>query len=199
MGADGSRDTHPLLTIYYASAQQGETPVLVEGTLGGAERIQSLRLPSLEVCGVESQSGDIAVQADPAFDVLTRDLRFCQEGELEQVYGWLNPQQRQVTRLVLHYQQPGYRGTLRLSPRTPDVTCETISNVRVTDREVEESVRADVHGQPGGDTRVAVPTARFDGRREDQQRPHAAAEERRADRTRARRAACGCASSCRTR
>ncbi len=138
--AIGSRDKHPLLTIYYASAQRGETPVLVEGTLGGAERIESLRLPSLDVCGVESQSGDIAVQADPAFDVLARDLRFCQEGELEQVYGWLNPQQRQLTRLVLHYQQPGYRGTLRLSPRTPDVTCETISNVRVTDREVWETV-----------------------------------------------------------
>ena len=135
-----ARDKRPLLTIYYASAQQGETPVLVQGTLGGAERIQSLRLPSIEVRGVESQSGDIAVQADPAMDVLTEDLRFCQEAELEQVYAWLNPQQRQATRLVLQYQQAGYGGTLRLSPRTPDVTCDTISNVLVTDRTVEETI-----------------------------------------------------------
>ena len=97
--------------IDWTSSQQGEVPVLLRGTLGrpeqAAERRQAaegevrmLALPQLEVCGVERQAGDIAVQADPAFDVESHGLRGCQEAELEQVYAWLEPPQRQATRLA---------------------------------------------------------------------------------------------------
>ena len=53
---------------------------------------------------------------------------------------WLNPEQQRVTRLGLHYRQGDYSGTLRLRLRTPEVTCDTITNVRVTDRALEETI-----------------------------------------------------------
>ena len=159
------RDKRPLLTVYFTSGQSGDVPVVVQGTLNPEKgdsphlseapvgpfrqmgtvpffpgKIQSLPLPGIEVCGVDDQAGDIAVQADPAFNVEDKPLQGCQETELVQVAAWLNPQQRQLTRLALHYRRPGYSGTLRLAARKPDVTCDTMSKVCVTDRVVEESI-----------------------------------------------------------
>ena len=145
------RDGHPLVTIYFATAQQGDVPVLVRGALGGAGKVASLALPSIEVCGVEAQAGDIAVQVDPAFDVDHGGLQDCQETELQQLAGWLTPQQRQLTRLAVRYAPPGYRGSLKLVPRKADVACDTISHVRVTDRACRGDDRADLYGaaRPG--------------------------------------------------
>jgi hypothetical protein len=88
------RKKRPLLTIYLAAGQQGDVPVHLRGTLGGARPGNTLTLPSLEVCGAGRQPGDIAVQVDPTFDLQARDLQGCQETELSQVHSWLNPQQR---------------------------------------------------------------------------------------------------------
>ena len=137
------QDKRPLLTIYLATGRQGDVPVLVRGKLGGEGELKELPLPRLEVLGVDRQQGDVAVQVDPAFDVDAADLKNCEPVLLGRLYGWLNPQQQQVTRLGLHYAQGDYAGTLRLTPRKPDVTCDTISNVRVTDRAIEETILLD--------------------------------------------------------
>jgi autotransporter-associated beta strand protein len=160
------RDAHPLLTIYFATAQQGAVPVLVQGGLGAAEKIQSLALPQVEIYNVDAQSGDIAVQVDPAFDVRDTQLHDCQEAELEQLSGWLNPQQRQLTRLALHYVRPGYGGALELVPRKAEVTCETISHVRVTDREVKETIVLNFTVQRAGvrELRFQLPATMADAR-----------------------------------
>ena len=144
------RDKHPLLTIYLAAGRQGDVPVVVRGTLGRSQEAARLGLPVLEVCDVEHQPGDIAVQADPAMSVEALDLRGCQEVELAQVHAWLTPQQRQAARLALHYGRPGYSGTLRLAARKPEVTCETLGNIRVTDREVQETILLTFNVQNAG-------------------------------------------------
>jgi hypothetical protein len=161
-----SREKRPLLTVYFNSGQSDDVPVVVRGTLGGAGKIAALALPNLEVCGIDDQGGDIAVQADPAFDVECRQLQGCQEAELAQVSAWLNPQQRQLTRLALHYRRPGCQGTLRLVARKPDVTCDTMSKVRVTDRVVEETVVLTFTVQRAGvrEVRFQLPAAMADAR-----------------------------------
>ena len=83
------------------------------------------------------------MQVDPAFDVDAVDLKNCQPVLLGQLYAWLNPAQQRVTRLGLHYARGDYSGTLRLTPRKADVVCDTISNVRVTDRAIEETILLD--------------------------------------------------------
>ena len=130
------------------------------------------------------------MQADPAFDVEARELQGCQETELAQVAAWLNPQQRQLTRLALHYRRPGYQGTLRLAARKPDVTCDTMSKVRVTDRVVEETIVLAFTVQRAGvrELRFQMPASMAD---DADQRAHAAAKGGRADERRARRGAGG--------
>ena len=74
----------------------------------------------------------------------------CSTVLLEQLFGWLNPQQRQATRLALDCHRPDYRGTLRLTARTASVNCLTISNVRVTSRAIEETILLDFTIQNAG-------------------------------------------------
>ena len=45
------------------------------------------------------------------------------------------------------------------------MTCETISNVRITDRTVQETILLYVHGAQRGHPRAFLPAAGFDGRR----------------------------------
>lgn len=131
------------LSVYLGTGQQDEVPILLSGTLGGRGAIRDLPLPQLEVLHVQRQQGEIAVQLDPAFDVKAEKLENCKGVLLKRLYGWLSPGQQRAVRLALHYDRPDYSGLLRLSARSAEVTCETITNVRVTDRAVEETILLD--------------------------------------------------------
>ena len=149
-----------LLTIYLAAGQQGEVPILIRGTFGKqgplAEFPAQIALPRLSVREVARQQGEIAVQADPAFAVEAVELNeHCQQVAPSQLFGWLDAQQQSAARLALHYRQADYAGTLRLSLPEPNVTCETISNVRVTDRAVEETILLDFTIQNAGIRRLS--------------------------------------------
>ncbi len=151
---DVEQEDQRLLTIYLGAGQQGDTPVLLRGTLGRpgtTEQVASTSgrrtsLPRIEVRNVARQQGDIAVQIDPAFRVEANDLQNCRRiDRLEELYGWLNPDQRNETRLGIRYpnspgRSPDYSGTLSISPRAAVVTCTTITNVRLTDRAIEETL-----------------------------------------------------------
>ncbi len=97
-------------------------------------------LPQVEPLGVKRQEGEIAVQADPAFSVETRELRNCQETERQRVNAWLDAPLRDATRVALRYSDGGYSGRLRLVARKPEIVCDTITNVKVTDRAIEETI-----------------------------------------------------------
>ena len=137
------RADRPLLTVYLAGGQGGQVPLRIAGTLARQKATDPLPLPRLEVLGVDRQQGDVAVQVDPAFDVEAVDLERCEKVLRSEIYGWLNPAHRDVTPLAIRYLGGDYRGTLRLSLRRPAVTCETITNVRVTDRAIEETLLLD--------------------------------------------------------
>src|SRR5208282_3678139 len=74
------------------------------------------------------------------FTVEARDLRDRQETELVRGTAWVDPQFRAATRMALHYASGEHAGKLRLVPRTPEVVCDTVTNVRVTDRAIEETI-----------------------------------------------------------
>jgi hypothetical protein len=163
----------PLLTIYLTAGQQGEVDVVLHGTLGRQKLGDEIRLPRLEVVDVASQRGEMAVEVDPSLDVQTRDLKECQTVLAATLAGWLTPKQQTVTQLSLETRGPGYSGTLRLSPREPLVTCDTVTNVRITDRAVEETIGLDYNVQHAGireltfllpawlkDARIQVPLLR---------------------------------------
>jgi autotransporter-associated beta strand protein len=144
-----------LLSIYLADGGTGEVPLLIEGTLGSTGPIRQLTLPRIEVRGGERQQGDMAVQVDPAFDVEPADLHGCRPVLLEQLFGWLKPEQRSNTRLALAWRQGDYGGTLRLAARKATVNCFTISNVRVTSRAIEETILLEFSIQGAGIRQLA--------------------------------------------
>ena len=150
------RDQRPQLTVYLAAGQGPDVPVIITGKLGQSpadeplegsnlQRLldEPLSLPNLQVLNVGRQEGDLAVQVDPAFNVAAKDLENCQSVLLGRVRGWLNTEQRRVTRLAINYRRPDYAGQLQLSLRQPMVTCDTVTNVRVTDRAIEETILLD--------------------------------------------------------
>ncbi len=133
----------PLLSVYLAGGQRGNVSILVTGMLGEAGPVEQVALPRLSVLDVAEQEGDIVVQGDPGYRMETKDLVNCETMLLERAYGWLTEAQRSLARLALHYRRSDYGGSVRLIPRQPDVSCLTISNVRVTGRAIEETVLLD--------------------------------------------------------
>ena len=169
-----TRDQRPQLTVYLAAGQGPDVPVIVTGKLPRQPLDEPFALPNLQVLDVDRQEGDLAVQVDPAFNVAAQDLKDCQNVLLSRVYGWLNPEQRGVTRLAINYRQADYSGRLLLSLRKPSVTCDTITNVKVTDRAIEETILLDFTVRNAGirevsfilpsrmsDCRVEVPMLRL--------------------------------------
>jgi len=136
-------DGRRLLCVYLGAGCSGGAAVVVQGRLGTTGTVAQVPLPRFELRDVERQQGQIAVQADPDYDLEPTGLENCRPVLLEQVFSWLQIKQRETTRLALEYRQPDYRGLLRLSARRPDVNCLTVTNVRVTDRAIEETVLLD--------------------------------------------------------
>ena len=144
------RDGRRLLCVLMDQGRTGDVPIVIQGRLGKPGRVAEVPLPRVEVLGMDRQPGDIAVQADPAFEVVPAALQGCQNVLREHVLQWLKPAQQRVTQLALSYRTPEYTGTLRLVPRKADVSCTTITNVRVTSRAVEETILLDYNVRNAG-------------------------------------------------
>lgn len=129
-----------VLSVYLAAGQPHSFPVVVEGSLGRRQAADPVTAPNFEVLDVVRQQGDIVVQADPAFTVGARDLTNCSTILLDQTFGWLTEAQRPLARLALRYTRPNYAAAFDVTPRQPQVNAFSISNVKVTDVAVEETV-----------------------------------------------------------
>ena len=137
------QDGRPKLTVLLASGQEGNVPIVFDGRLPREEAGQDVAIPNVQALDVSYHTGQMVVQVDPVFDVTTRELAECRTVLLNQVAHWLSEEQRQVTAVALAQSRADYSGKLRLNHRQPDVHCDTITNVRVTDRALEETVLFD--------------------------------------------------------
>ncbi|MDZ4852435.1 MAG: hypothetical protein SGI77_24365 [Pirellulaceae bacterium] len=133
-----------LIEIFLVDGQLGEFPIILRGTLdvGGGDVVTpaSIELPRLQVLDVDNQRGEMVVQADPAYNVTTRALQECEVKLLNTVSDWLSPNQRRLARTVVAYSNPGYSGQIVLSPQTPRVSSLAVTNVKITDRAIEETI-----------------------------------------------------------
>ncbi len=151
-------DGRQLLTVDLATGRPegDDTPLVIHGTLGRAATPGDLPLPVFEARNVTQQTGQFAVQADEAYDVTAAELRNCRIGPQRELYGWLQTAQRQATRLALKTDGPDYAGTVRLTRRQPTVSCFTISNVKVTDRTVEQTIVLNYNIEHAGTDRFSL-------------------------------------------
>ncbi|MBU0639937.1 MAG: hypothetical protein KKB50_13795 [Planctomycetes bacterium] len=137
--AETTADEQRIVSVYLTTGQQSRFSILLRGTLGEREELSAVPLPRIEVADVRHQRGDIVVQVDPAFDLQLTLPANCHETSLRAVH-WLNAEQRPLARLALHYETPSYGGVLQLTPREPIVRCSTITNVRVAETTLEETI-----------------------------------------------------------
>ena len=133
-------DARSILTVRFEAGLIGRIPIVIHGRLGEPGAVAEVRIPGFEALDVGEQEGDLVVQADPAFEVRAEDLANIESVLLRRVHGWLQGKQRSLARLALHYKRPDYAGRLVLTARRPDVSNYTVTNIRVTDRAIEETV-----------------------------------------------------------
>ncbi len=136
-------DQRPVLRTFYSAGQAERFTLSLRGKLSDHTANQTLDLPQIEVLGVDEQQGTVAVQVDPSLDARATDLQQCQSVLLDRVVGWLNEEQRPLARLAVAYSNAGYAGKIQVVPREPRVVCTTVSNVRVTYREIQETILLD--------------------------------------------------------
>ncbi len=136
-------DDHQRLDIYLAAGQTDTTRVLLSGKIGPYALDESVPLPRFEVLDVKSQSGDLAIQVDPDDDVHPEDTENLRTVSPTSVRHWIETKQRPLTKLAFHYNKADYSGSVRLTPRVPHVKVRTITNLRITEQAVMETILLD--------------------------------------------------------
>ncbi len=136
--------------VFFSRGITGKTPLLVNGTIQNYEGQTSWSIPKIMINDVDTQTGQFAIQVDPALNVTAVNLKNCQSVLVRQLTPWLNPDQRSLTRQSLQYRDADYAATLRFSKIQPQVSVETITNVRTTYFAVEETILLDFDIQRAG-------------------------------------------------
>lgn len=129
------------LQIYLADGKSQAFSIILRGKLSQPIDVnRPLEIPLIEVEQCENQYGTIVVQSDPAYDVRGEGMAGCETQLLSSVYHWLAPNQRDSARLAIRFDQIAYRGNLRVSQRASVVTSQSVTNVKLTDRAIEETI-----------------------------------------------------------
>lgn len=129
-----------LVTVLIGQGIQGSFNVILQGRLDRKLENMTTTVPYLAVSGVQSQSGETVLLADPSFDVELLDVQDGESVAMASMFGWLRPNQRSLARTALKFRGPNYSAKFQLIPRTASVNCRTFTNVHVTDRAVEETI-----------------------------------------------------------
>ncbi|MFV1968915.1 MAG: hypothetical protein ACC628_26145, partial [Pirellulaceae bacterium] len=139
-----------LLTVYLAEGRQGEFFLDIRGTFPFHAGPDAIAAPRLEILDTKSQNGFLVIQADPAYDVRVDKQEHC-AGELTQrIHAWLEDDQVATVRAVLSYRRPDYTAWIHTTPLRADVEVLTITNMRVTTREVQQVVYLEYRIQKAG-------------------------------------------------
>ena len=140
----------PILRTFFSAGHAGAFSLSIEGKLSDHTAGQQVAIPHLEVLGVNQQRGSIVVQVDPSLEARVAEKSGCQEVLLERVITWLNDEQRPLARIGLEYSGNDYSGKIQLTPREPRVVCDTVTNVRVTYRDIQETLLLDFNIMEAG-------------------------------------------------
>ncbi|MGI8978529.1 MAG: hypothetical protein ACR2FY_04845 [Pirellulaceae bacterium] len=136
----GKKEKRKLLTVHLPVGQQQRLSLKLLGKLGKRTKPGELAAPKLEVLDVQRQEGEIVVVPDRDMDVDASNLTGLERIPGMEVVGWLNEQQRPLARLALRFRSANYGATLKFTPRTPRITATTLTNVRITPKEIQETL-----------------------------------------------------------
>jgi hypothetical protein len=137
------------LTVQLLEGRSGEFTLTLFGRIVGVgdppspdgdPKPRTIPAPVIEVLGVQKQEGDLVVLPDPDTDVRLDNVNNADSVLLMQAIGWLAADQQPLAKAALRFRSANYGATLVLTPRTPQVSVRTITNVKITPRAVEETI-----------------------------------------------------------
>lgn len=159
---DASADdpTSKQLRVFLSEVRTGPMEISLKGELSDHASDAEVPIPRVVVNDVEDQEGTIVVQADPSLNVAARNLENATNVLLDQAYGWLTAEQRPLARLAIACSSSDYTGTIQLIPKQARITCDTVTNVRLTYRAIEETLLIDFRIEEAGvrELRVRLPS-----------------------------------------
>ena len=131
------------LTLFLDEGQSDPFSLVISGLYGERTKIESAELPRLTVPAADRQESVIVVQTDPGYDAVAESLQNCEAILLRSTFGWLVPDQRLLSRLAIRSTSNEFGGQIRLQRKPSRVRCQTISNLRVTSSDFEETILLD--------------------------------------------------------
>lgn len=151
------------VTVYLGSAESGPFDLVLNGVLPPMGGDGNVALPSVLVADVVRQTGELVVQVDPAYRVQPTNLDGAAVVPLERANDWLTPEQFALARggIVLQLSKADYQGNLLVTRREPDVRVTTLTNVKVTDQSIEETILLEFRVLEAGirDVRFRLPAS----------------------------------------
>ncbi len=107
-------------------------------------------LPQLRVLDAQQQLGTIQVQSPAAYRVDAERLVNCTTTLLLDATSGRRAAPTATAQLAVKFNSADYEAVVRLTRRTPRVTCTTINSTRITSRAFEESILLDYQVQDAG-------------------------------------------------
>jgi hypothetical protein len=155
MEMDGEQK-RKLLTVYLPAGQQQRFRLQLLGRLGKRAKASELPAPRFEVLDVQRQEGELVVAPDRDTDVEATNLKGLERIPGMEVVGWLNDRQRPLAKLALRFRTSDYAATLVFTPRTPRITGTTLTNVKITAKEIQETLFFRFHVEDAGVRELSV-------------------------------------------
>jgi len=136
--ADGNR-----LSLFSGSGWRGAVDVVISGRYQRELGEGPVALPDMRLLGTHRQQGQWVIQADPFYTVEAEGLEHAETVPVSRTHGWLTGPQRPTARLAIAFTREDHQGRIRLLRRPVAITCTTFTNLRITDRVIEETVLLD--------------------------------------------------------
>lgn len=129
---------HQRLSVQLQEGHTGAFTLTLQGLLVRDVKEPSFAVPVISVLSAARQTGEIAFLADPDTDVQITDLKGC--WAIGNNLGWIQPAQRHLSRAAIGYRDATYSATAKLTTRRAKISAQSITNVKVTRRAIEETV-----------------------------------------------------------
>lgn len=141
-----TQDTDALQTLHlhYREGLLEDTAIVIRGKRKSAIDVAlPLDLPNIEVLDQSRSSTSIAILSDPGWMVRPDMLTQCVVDPFQSAASWLSNADRSLLKLVLRSSNSRYSAKVTFQPRLPEVLAVAISNCKITERSIEDTILLD--------------------------------------------------------
>jgi hypothetical protein len=129
------------IAIRFADGMTGPLSVVVQGRVDAPlESGSTIPLAAPIATGATRQRGHVVVLSEPGFRLQEQALKNLKRIPLQQVAAWLAPAQLKRAQAAFGWDGGAYAGTVTLTPIPTQADYRAVTNLRLTDRSVEETV-----------------------------------------------------------